>query len=202
MTSGGSIMNPFFARCATVAALVAFGFLAATSGAVHAVVGAVTQTLNVAVLEPCCGNPVPGASGVAQSNTLVKAGSSQVDIFSSSITLPSQSLVGGSNSNSSADIRLVLSRGGVKYAECFLVPVFHEDNNNEPNTKTFLVNIVKVVFNSGTIFKQLAGQCDVDLATDGIQAGVPSVQTGDVATAVSVVSSVPTDFLSGTFVQP
>src|SRR5258706_327390 len=189
-------MNAVFARCATVVALVACGLVAWNVGAVYAVVGAVTQTLNVAALEPCCGNPVPGATGTAQSNVLVKTGSAEADIFSASVTLPQQSLGAQNNPSPSADIRLVLSRGGVNYAECFLVPVFHDSNGDSEN-QTFVVNIVKVVLNSGTIFKQLAGRGDVDLGTDGTQPGVPALQTGDVATAVNVVNSVPTQFLSG-----
>ena len=202
-------MNPDSPRFTTLVAtvsLVACAVLGTTAGAAYAAgpvtptlnLGAVTQTLNVAVLTPCCGNPEPAASGVAQSNTLSKPGVGTANIFSSTVTLPKQS-----SSISSADIRVVLSRASQNYAECSLIPVpIETDSNDEPNTQTFLVSIVKVVTNSGTIFLQLAGKCDVDLATDGIQPGIPPVLTGDVATAVSVVNSVPTNFLSGTFVQP
>jgi hypothetical protein len=196
-------MNSVFARCAAAVAVVACGFVVVTVGAVPAgaIVGAVTQTLNVAALEPCCGNPIPGASGTAQSNVLVKTGTAEADVFSASVTLPHQSLGLTNSPPSSTDIRLVLSRGGVDYAECFLVAIFNDDNGNSESS-TFVVNIVKVVLNSGTIFKQLAGKCDVDLGTAGVQPGVPAVQTDDVATAVNIVNYVGTDFLSGTFVQP
>ena len=192
-------MNLFFPRSAAVVAvfsLVAFGLPVAPVGVAHA--AGVTQTLNVAVLTPCCGNPQPSASGVAQSNSLSKTGVGQADIFSASITIPGSS---SAASHSSADIHVVLSRQGQDYAECLLVPVHHH-SSPQSGSATFQVAIVKVVVQSGTVFRQFAGWCDVDLSTGGIQAGVPAVQTGDVATAVSIVNSIPTEFLSGIFVQP
>jgi len=201
-------MNLFFARSATVVAafsLVAAGFLVAPIGAAHATTP-VTQTLNVSDLTPCCGNPEPGATGIAQANRLSIAGVGQADTFASTITIPS------STSNSSADIRVVLSRGGLNYAECFLVPEHDDDDDSDSSndgsrsssggSPTFKVIVVKVTFHSVTVFQQLAGQCDVDLSTDGTHPGVPAVQAGDVATASSVVNSVRTEFLSGIFFKP
>jgi len=203
-------MNLFCARSATVVApfwLVASSLVVAPIGAAYAA-APVTQTLSVADLTPCCGNPVPDATGIAQSNSLSKADVGQADIFSSRIIIPSSTsstiTIATSASDSSADIRVVLSRGGLDYAECFPVREHDgpDDHSSSGGSSTFAVDIVKVTFHSVTVFKQVQGRCDVDLSTGGIQPGVPAVQAGDVATASSVVNSIRTDFLSGIFVQP
>ena len=185
---------------AVVLALASSWFPVASVG----VAQAQTQTLNVAVLTPCCGNPEPNGTGLAQATTLSKPDVLQVDTFTGSVTIPIPSPNLGITSASTADIRLVLSRAGADYAECFLVLADDGDNannNDDEGQATYLTSIVKAKIRSLTLFKQFAGSCDVDLSTGGITPGVPAVQSGDVVTASSVVSSVRTPFLQGTFVQ-
>jgi hypothetical protein len=124
----------------------------------------------------------------------------QVDTFSGSVTISISSSNLSITNTSTADIRLVLSRAGADYAECFLV-LTEDDDDDHSSQATFLTSIVKVKARSLTLFKQFAGWCDVDLSAVGIQPGVPAVQAGDVVTASSVVNAVLTPFLQGTFVQ-
>ena len=196
------------AAAVAVLFLVAPGLPVTALGVAHAAGDDVTQTLNVADPTPCCGNPEPNATSQAQANSLVKTGVGRADTLLAEVTIPIPSSGLGITDTSTADIRLVLSRGGQDYAECFLAlgndNDNDENNDNESNndgSATFRVSIVKVVFMSLTAFKQLAGQCDLNLPTGGIQPGVPTVQGGDLATASSVVNSVRTKFLQGTFVQ-
>jgi len=201
-------MTPFMTR--SVAATVAVFFLVASSllvgpvGVAHAAGTTTTQTLNVADFTPCCGDPEPNGTGTAKANSLVKTGTGRADTFSAEVTIPIPSSGLGITNASTADIRLVLSRGGQDYAECFLVLENNDNdndaNNNDEGSATFVVSIVKATFMSLIVFKQIAGRCDVDLSTGGIQPGVPAVQAGDLATASSVVNSVRTPFLQGAFV--
>jgi hypothetical protein len=183
---------------AIAVALAAAPFHPMAAGVAHA--GEVTQTLNVAVLTPCCGSPEPNASGSAQATVLVKPDLLRIDSFSASVTIPHSGT--GVANTSTADIRLVLSRAGADYAECFLVLVDDDDlSGTDDSQDTFLVNVVKAKVRGVTIFRQFAGTCDVDLTTPGVSAGVPAVQAGDVVTASSVANAVSTPFLQGTFVQ-
>lgn len=195
------IRSSVIAVAAAILLLVASAFPVASVGVAHAG-EPVTQILNVAVLTPCCGNPEPNGRGLAQANTLSKPNVLEVDAFSGSVTIPIPSSNLGTSSVPTGDIRLVLSRAGANYAECFLAPTQEPENNwEEEEQATFLTSIVKVKIWSLTLFRQFAGFCDVDLSTGAIDPGVPAVQSGDVVTAISVVNSVRTPFLQGTFVQ-
>lgn len=160
-----------------------------------------TQTLNVAVLTPCCGEPEPNATGFAQANSFTKPNILQVDTLAASVAIPSSSPNLGISSEHTADIRLVFSRASVPYAECFLVPKHRHQSSSEEEPGTYVTSLVKAKVWSWTFFKQFAGFCDVDLSTSTVEPGIPAVQPGDVVTADSVVASTRTSFLQGTFVQ-
>jgi hypothetical protein len=87
-----------------------------------------------------------------------------------------------------------------------------EMENGELVVKTeaeFLVDIRNLLKKATLLPRNLAGACDTDLATPGIQDGVPVVQAGDIATvtlvdpteaAVDTASrTLDKDFLQGTF---
>jgi hypothetical protein len=191
-------MTRFSARLAAAVAAVSLG----TAGSLvtpvlvtHAIAAPPTQIVDVADLASCCGDPQPDATGAVAFGTVSKAGGAEADIFASQITIPSASP--GLAATAPPDIRIVLSRGGQDYAECFLVQT---KSSGGANPQIFQVAIVKATARAFSTIKQLAGQCDIDLSTDGIQAGIPAVEPDDVATVTSVSGSVRTDFLSGTFV--
>jgi hypothetical protein len=154
-------------------------------------------------LAPCCGNPEANAQGHAERKTVSKSGSIKKDRFSAEVEIPIPSAGLGITDPTTADVRLILSRGGVAYAECFLVlddeAMDQEGDDDTPGaTAEFQVKVMSTPRGE----REIRGQCDIDLATAGVQAGVPDVQAGDVATArvVDPSTSTPVDFLEGTFV--
>jgi hypothetical protein len=99
-----------------------------------------------------------------------------------------------------ADIRLILSRHGTDFAECFLQ--FDEfDDEDEGIQAVFKIH---VRMEKGAV-KVTKGVCDVDLGIAGIQSGVPDAQDGDLATATLVRNSADRtqdiDFLQDAFEQ-
>jgi hypothetical protein len=105
-----------------------------------------------------------------------------------------------------ADIRLSLSREGVKYAEC-LMPLSALESETEEGVTTlsaqYKVDIEITKKKRGTSMRVRRGSCDTDLATEGLQQGVPQLKKGDIATIGSAVAGeteiVLTDFLTGSF---
>ena len=169
-------------------------------------------------LVPCCNDPEPNADGKAERKTQSKSGALKSDAFKANVELPVPSTGLGITDPATADIRLVLSRGGQDYAECFLTPDDESDNlksvrssgnNNDGNDDDdgneveFTVSIQIKVKKGTPVLTQKEGQCDVELGTSGIQPGVPDVQAGDIATASVLDSSgtTRTPFLQGTFAQ-
>lgn len=171
-----------------------------------------------AELVPCCNNPEPNADGDAERKTQTKSGTLKSDAFKADVEFPVPSTGLGITDPTTADVRLVLSRGGQDYAECFLAR--DDDSNNLKSAQSsgsdndgnddgdgdeveFKVSIQLKVKKGTPVLTQKEGQCDVDLVTAGIQPGVPDVQAGDVATT-SVFDSTTTTrtpFLQGTFAQ-
>jgi hypothetical protein len=159
-----------------------------------------------AQLDPCCGDPEPEAEGKADRRTVSMNGTVKLDSFSAHVEIPVPSPGLGISDPMTADIRLVLSRAGADYAECFLVfeqeddaQAAEGDDDNGGTTAEFQVKILQVMQNGSPVVKQVQGQCDVDLGMAGVQPGVPEVQAGDVGTVRVVGSSTFMDFLQGTF---
>ena len=88
-----------------------------------------------AELAPCCNNPEPEAEGEAERKTISKNGSIQQDGFTAKVEIPVPSAGLGITDATTADIRLVLSRGATEYAECFLV--LDQDDDAEGATAEF-----------------------------------------------------------------
>ena len=177
-----------------VAVLALTSFLAAPS------VGLAKSGVDLrAELTPCCGDPEPQAEGKkAEFKTQTKnSGNTGVANLRIEVEIPIPSAGLGITDPAAADIRVVFSRGGVgDYAECFMV--LDEDEDDKAK---FELRIQQLSQNGTTIIKKAVGQCDIDLATDGVQSGVPGVLDGDLATVSSVVEATSTDFLQGTFAQ-
>ena len=169
-------------------------------------------------LVPCCNNPEPNADGEAERKTQSKSGTLKSDAFKADVEFPVPSAGLGITDPTTADIRLVLSRGGKDYAECFLALDDDSDNlkstassgnNNDGNDDDdgdeveFKVSIQLKVKQGTPVLTQKEGQCDIDLTMTGVQPGVPDVQVDDVATVSAFDSSTSTrtPFLQGTFAQ-
>jgi hypothetical protein len=163
-----------------------------------------------AELAPCCGNPEPsepGATGKAKRKAVSKDGSPRTDHFSADIEIPIPSAGLNITDPTTADIRLMLSREGTNYAECFLVLDADElaepegdDDDGRAATAEFHVKIMSAVKKDGPpVVRQVKGECSVNLDTADVQLGVPAVQAGDVATVRVVDSATFTEFALGTF---
>jgi hypothetical protein len=87
----------------------------------------------------------------------------------------------------SADVGVVFTRGAVDYAECFLkfdkIKKEREDGATVDEAE-YKLDLRAKAKKKGTLrIKQKKGVCDVDLATPGIQPGLPEMLDGDVVTA-------------------
>lgn len=142
--------------------------------------------------------PEPGAEGKAKHEKETRNGVLKKDEFKGTVKIPVSltSALGivDQTAAENADVRLILSRGGTDFAECFLEfdEVEDEDGEIEAEFK------VDVRIKKGSV-QAKKGVCDTDLAIAGIQSGVPDAQADDVATARIVAGGTPTDFLQGTF---
>ncbi len=189
---------------AAVAALFLMGFVFTVPSMSLAKGGSGTVTTQVrAELVPCCADPEPepNAHGRADRKIQSKSGAVKSDLFRAKVEIPVPSGGPGITDPTTADIRLVLSRASVDYAECFLVldddSIQAKGDDDDADGAEFQVKIQLRVKNATPVVKSVKGQCDVDLVTPDVQAGLPDVKAGDVAT----VTSDGTPFLQGTFVQ-
>ena len=171
-------------------------------------------------LDPCCAAPADNNGGSADYKKQVANGTTtKQERFRAQarIELPSATLGLATVADAqAADVRVILSRASVDYAECTLVMVDTEQEteleDGEVVVKTeaeFLVDIRNLLKKGSPLLRPLAGDCDIDLGTSGVQSGVPVVQAGDVATVTLVEPSeaavdtasrtLDKDFLQGTF---
>ena len=150
-------------------------------------------------LEPCCNDPEPNAQGRASGTIVAFTRLGTVLEFSAvKVEFPVPSAGLGISDPTTADIRLVLRRGETDYAECFLA--FEPCQSVEGEDAVFKLQVGEFTRRGRGVLKGIKGQCDLDLRTLGIQAGVPELQNGDVATVrvVDTATSTVTDFLQGT----
>lgn len=181
------------------------------------------KTVNTEVktdLDPCCAAPADDNGGSAEYKKQVANGTTtKQERFraQAKIELPSATLGLATIADAqAADVRVILSRASVDYAECSLLMVDidqeTEIEDGEPVVKTqaeFLVDVRNLLKKSSLLPRNLVGACDTDLSTPGIQDGVPVVQTGDIATVTLIDPSeaavdtpsrtLDKDFLQGTF---
>lgn len=79
------------------------------------------------------------------------------------------------------ELTLVLSRAGVDYASCtFQFDSVHVDSASGIRGE-YKIDIKSKSRNGNVRLRAKKGSCDIDLAADGQQAGVPAIQSGDVA---------------------
>ncbi|MBI2839007.1 MAG: hypothetical protein HYX75_11865 [Acidobacteria bacterium] len=124
------------------------------------------------------GDPEPELRGDARRRTQV-AGKGSKDEFKGRIDFPfpGNSLgITTADAAASADIRLILGRDGIDYAECFL----ELDEDELADEAEFKVDIRA---RDGRLDEK-KGTIDTDLSLPGIQAGLPAVQAGDTVRAV------------------
>jgi hypothetical protein len=171
-------------------------------------------------LDPCCAAPAENNGGSAEYKKQVANGTTtKQERFraQASIELPSAALGLATVADAqAADVRVILSRASVDYAECALVMVDTDQEteieDGEVVVKTeaeFLVDVRNLLRKTTLLPRNLVGACDTDLGTPGVQDGVPVVQAGDIATvtlvdpteaAVDTASrTLDKDFLQGTF---
>jgi hypothetical protein len=170
-------------------------------------------------LDPCCAAPSEDNDGDADYRKQEKNSVTKDERFvaRAKTELPSAALgIADAAAATAADIRIILTRSAVDYAECSL-PLWEIEESFEQENGSivvkeeaeFRVSVRNTLKKGSPILLELVGTCDVDLATPGVQGGVPAVQAGDTATVVLVdpseASSPPAsraldkDFLQGTF---
>lgn len=164
-----------------------------------------------AELTPCCGDPLPepDAKGKAKRKTETRSNVVQNDEFEAKVKVPVPSTGLGiidEATATAADLRLILARSDTPYAECLLEfdEIETEDEDGEVQTEAeYKVKVGARLRKGVLVLQEDKGECDTDLAAEGVQAGVPAVQEGDVAT-VSIVPPAPASaipFLEGTFMK-
>ncbi len=148
--------------------------IAASAGAVLAQAGTTHKPAELrAKLRAGAGDPEPELRGDARRRTQ-NANKDTKDEFKGRIDFPfpGNSLgITTEEAAASADIRLILSRDGIDYAECFL----ELDEDELGDEAEFKVDIRR---RDGRLDEK-KGTIDTDLSSPGIQAGLPAVQAGD-----------------------
>lgn len=152
--------------------------------------GQSSQFKTMARLTACCGNPAPGVKGHVDYKAKTKKGRIDRIDLKAVVELTPNSTPPLTQTN---DLRLILSDGGIEYAECLLVP---ENENNEVEFKLDLRQ------KKGS-FNEKKGSCDVDLLASGVQRDIPVIAVGDVAIITLVQDPLDRtrdiDFLMGVF---
>lgn len=102
-----------------------------------------------------------------------------------------------------ADVNVVLSRAGTAYAACTLgldEIEFQEDDDDSLLEAEYKVTVEREI-RRGQLkrFRSKHGVCDVDLATDGVQTGLPDVVAGDTVTVTMTVGGAAVQIASGQF---
>lgn len=146
--------------------------------------------------------PEPDAEGEAKHKKETRNGVIKKDEFKGKVKIPidqnSQLGIIDEAAAEGADIRLILSRAGVDFAECRLAfdEIEAEDGEDRAEYK------VDVRIKKGAV-QAKKGVCDVDLTTAAIDSGVPDALADDVVTATLVTNpanrTLDVDFLQGTF---
>ena len=158
--------------------------------------GSPSRTEVAATMESSLWDPEPDAEGYLQRVTLSSQGVVTNDRFRASVRVPLPSLGLGIPTDASArtaDIRLVMSRGGIPYAERRLV--FARVQTEDETEAAYRLNLGKWPYPARETARH-AGPVPAG-------APVPDVRRGDVATAVVVVDpydrTKDIEFLSGNF---
>jgi hypothetical protein len=170
-------------------------------------------------LNPCCAAASENNAGSAEYIKQTNKGATKQERFrtQAKVELPSAALgIVDAATAQAADVRVILTRTGTDYAECTLdFDVIAQEIEMEhgqtvlASEAEFAIDIRNQLKKGQLVVRVGKGTCDVDLATPGVQAGVPVVQSGDTATVTLVDPSeaslapasrtLDKDFLQGTF---
>lgn len=193
--------KPFFFTLLFAGALLV---LAPPSSAKSKNKGRSSQFKTMAQLTACCEIDVPGVKGHVDYMAKTKKGRvEQIDLKTVVELTPNIAAALPPN----PDLRLILSVGGVEYAECLLVPEDEEedegkhddDDEDDDNEVAYKLDLRE---KKGR-FDEKKGSCDVDLLTAGMQRGIPVIKVGDKAIITFVRDpfdrTKDIDFLTGKF---
>jgi len=159
--------------------------------------GKSSQFKTMAQLTTCCGDPAPGVKGHLDYKTKTKKGRvDRVDLKTVIELTPNIAAALPPD----PDLRLILSDGGIEYAECLLVPEGEDDDEGEnENEVAFKLDLRE---KKGR-FQEKKGSCDTDLQTTDVQRGIPVIEVGDITTITFVRDPLDRtrdiDFLMGVF---
>jgi hypothetical protein len=158
--------------------------------------GKSSQFKTMARLTTCCGDPAPGVKGHVDYKAKTKKG--RVDRIDLKTVIELTPNIAAALPLD-PDLRLILSDGGIEYAECLLVPEDDDDEGEDENEVPFKLDLRE---KKGR-FEEKKGSCDTDLQTIGMQRSIPVIEVGDVATITFVRDpldrSRDIDFLTGVF---
>ena len=157
--------------------------------------GKSSQFKTMAQLTTCCGNPAPGVKGHIDYKAKTKKGRvDRVDLKAVIELTPDIAAALPPD----PDLRLILSDGGIEYAECLLVSE-DDDEGEDENEVAFKLDLRE---KKGR-FQEKKGSCDTDLQTTDVQRGIPVIEVGDIATITFVRDPLDRtrdiDFLMGVF---
>jgi hypothetical protein len=164
----------------------------ALAGAALAAPGQNSWARQKAELEPGATSPEPAADGEARHEAKTHKGALQLHRLRARTEIPIPSVGLGiltEEDAGAAVILMVLSRGGVPYAECTL-----ELTEIESDEAVYKVDVRLIPRRGGPVLREQKGSCDLDL-TVAVVPGIPDVQDGDTA----AVTANGLTFLEGTF---
>jgi hypothetical protein len=203
-----------------IALIIGVALSAANGGVASAKNGGSSSNIDLkANLDPCCAAASENNDGNAEYRKQTSNGAPKQERFrtQAKVELPSAALgIVDAATAGAADVRVILTRNTVDYAECALdFDVIDQEVEMEDgqtvivNEAEFAVDIRNQLKKGHLVVRAGKGTCDVDLTTPGVQAGVPAVQSGDTATVTLVDPSeaglapaartLDKDFLQGSF---
>lgn len=137
------------------------------------------------------GTVEPGARGEAKLKQKRRGNQFEAEV---KLPVPSAALaIADRSAAQDATLTLSLGRLGVAYAECDFDLKSFKSRSNRPAYAEYKLEVA----DRGGVIQTRSGICDVNLATPGIQSGIPAIQAGDTATVTIDTNGV--SFLEGVF---
>jgi hypothetical protein len=167
----------------------------ALAGAAFAAPGNNSRTRAEADLAPGLTSPEPEAVGDARHETKTHKGALQLHRLRARADVPFPSVGLGiltEEDAANAVVVMVLSRGGVPYAECTL-----ELTEIDSDDAVYRVDVRLIPRHGGPVLREQKGSCDIDPGAPVVP-GIPEVEDGD---TVAVSANGGAAFLEGTFVE-
>jgi hypothetical protein len=150
--------------------------------------GKETKTDVRARLHACCSDPLLDAHGHVKHRTRSLGDQLTRDRVQAKAEFGLGELGLDGTTAPAADVRAVFSRDGAPYAECAMVfDGLQPEDDDDPDLEALYK--VDVEWRADRGLRERKGTCDVDLATDGVQTGVPAVQAGDTVSVFATVGA-------------